>query len=203
MDNPFNRARFALSAPGLSDLRVGGGRELAFAGRSNAGKSSAINTITGIGGLARTSRTPGRTQQIVVFELDAQHRLVDLPGYGYAKVPMAVREHWGEELGRYFSRRDSLIGLVLVMDARHPLKDSDWLMLEACVERGLPVLALLTKADKLGRNDQQAALRQVRAQLAEAGATAAVRLFSSTKPPDLDALRGELARWLFEGTPPA
>ena len=114
-----------------------------------------------------------------------------------------VREHWGEELGRYFTMRDSLVGLVIVMDARHPLKDSDWLMLEACVERGLPVLALLTKADKLGRNDQQAALRTVRTQLAEAGATAAVRLFSSTKPPDLDGLRAELARWLFDGTPPA
>lgn len=202
MKNVFNRARFTLSAPQLPDLPADGGRELAFAGRSNAGKSSAINTLTGIGGLARTSRTPGRTQQIVVFELDEQHRLIDLPGYGYAKVPMAVREQWGAALGRYFNERQSLVGLVLVMDARHPLKDSDWLLLEACAERGLPALALLTKADKLGRNDQQSLLRQVRQRLAEGGAVVAARLFSSHRPMELDALRAELAAWLYEGTVP-
>jgi GTP-binding protein len=202
MKNPFARAQFALSGHRLADLPAGVGRELAFAGRSNAGKSSAINAITGINGLARTSRTPGRTQQLVVFTLDDSHRLVDLPGYGYAKVPMAMREHWGVELSRYFAERESLVGLVLVMDARHPLKDNDWVLLEACAERGLPAMVLLTKADKLSRSDQNLVLRQVRAKLAEGGALVAARLFSSSKPIDLDRLRGELSEWLFRSQPP-
>jgi GTP-binding protein len=202
MKNPFARAQFALSGHRLADLPASVGRELAFAGRSNAGKSSAINAITGINGLARTSRTPGRTQQLVVFTLDDSHRLVDLPGYGYAKVPMAMREHWGVELSRYFAERESLVGLVLVMDARHPLKDNDWVLLEACAERGLPAMVLLTKADKLSRSDQNLVLRQVRAKLAEGGALVAARLFSSSKPIDLDRLRGELSEWLFRSQPP-
>jgi GTP-binding protein len=202
MKNPFARAQFALSGHRLADLPASVGRELAFAGRSNAGKSSAINAITGINGLARTSRTPGRTQQLVVFTLDDSHRLVDLPGYGYAKVPMAMREHWGVELSRYFAERESLVGLVLVMDARHPLKDNDWVLLEACAERGLPAMVLLTKADKLTRSDQNLVLRQVRAKLAEGGALVAARLFSSSKPIDLDRLRGELSEWLFRSQPP-
>ena len=204
MKNPFARASFALSAPRLADMPKARGRELAFAGRSNAGKSSAINTITGIGGLARTSRTPGRTQHIVVFTLDEGHRLVDLPGYGYAKVPIEMRQQWGAELGRYFHQRESLVGLVLVMDARHPLKDSDWLMLEACAERGLPAMLLLTKADKLGQAERSTVLRHVRGRLAEGGALVAVRLFSSTRPLELESLRTELADWLFDDqAPPA
>lgn len=202
MKNPFARAEFLLSAHKLSDLPADEGRELAFVGRSNAGKSSAINAITGIGGLARTSRTPGRTQHLVVFTLDATHRVVDLPGYGYAKVPMAMREHWGQELGRYFQERRSLVGLVLVMDSRHPLKDNDWLLIEACADRGLPAMVLLTKADKMGRGEQQSTLRAVRASLTEGGALVAARLFSATKPMDLDGLRGELSDWLFRDTPP-
>lgn len=202
MKNPFNRARFVLSAPRMADMGADHGRELAFVGRSNAGKSSAINALTNIGGLARTSRTPGRTQQLVVFALDDEHRLVDLPGYGYAQVPMAVREHWGNEMGHYFQRRNALVGLVLIMDSRHPLKDSDWQMLDACARRGLPALCLLTKADKLNRNEQQSSLRQVRAALAEHDLRAAVRLFSATRPMELDALRAELAAWLFDGQPP-
>ncbi|MCK9488940.1 MAG: ribosome biogenesis GTP-binding protein YihA/YsxC [Xanthomonadales bacterium] len=203
MSNPFTRARFRLSGENLSHLPADSGRELAFAGRSNAGKSSAINTLTGIGGLARTSRTPGRTQHLVVFDLDEDHRLVDLPGYGYAKVPRAMREHWGRELGRYLNERASLAGLVVIMDSRHPLKDNDWLLLEACASRGLPALALLTKADKLNRSDQQRALQQVRKELAAAGAgDTAVRLFSSSKPERLDRLRGELADWLWRQVPP-
>lgn len=202
MKNPFNRARFALSAPRMADMGPDQGRELAFVGRSNAGKSSAINTLTNIGGLARTSRTPGRTQQLVVFALDESHRLVDLPGYGYAKVPMAIREHWGAELGNYFQRRVSLAGLVLIMDSRHPPKDSDWQMLDACAQRDLPALCLLTKADKIGRAEQATSLRRVRAALTERGLNGAVRLFSATRPIELDALRSELAAWLFDGQPP-
>lgn len=200
--NPFAAATFARSAPRLPDLPPDEGRELAFAGRSNAGKSSAINALTGVAGLARTSRTPGRTQQLVVFDLDARHRLIDLPGYGYAKVPVAVRAQWGQELGRYFRERQSLIGLVLVMDCRHPLKDSDWLLLEACADRGLPAMALLTKADKLGRSQQQTLLREVRARLAEGGALVAARLFSATRPVALEAIRNELGAWLFKDVAP-
>lgn len=203
MSNPFARAHFRLSGENLGHLPDDSGRELAFAGRSNAGKSSAINTLTGIGGLARTSRTPGRTQHLVVFDLDDEHRLVDLPGYGYAKVPRSMREHWGRELGRYLNERACLAGLVLIMDSRHPLKDNDWLLLEACASRELPALVLLTKADKLNRSDQQRALQLVRNALAEAGAVeTAVRLFSSSKPEGLDRLRAELADWLWRQVPP-
>ena len=197
------RASFLTSAPTLALCPAPTGHEVAFAGRSNAGKSSAINTLTGIHGLARTSRTPGRTQHLVVFDLDGSHRLVDLPGYGYAQVPQAMREQWGREMERYFRERQALAGLVLIMDCRHPLKDSDWQMLEACGRRGLPVLCLLTKADKLGHGAQQASLRQVRDALAGHGLPATVRLFSATRPVGLDALRAELAAWLFDGVPPA
>lgn len=203
VSNPFNRARFRLSGERRSDLPPDAGRELAFAGRSNAGKSSAINAIAGIGGLARTSRTPGRTQHLVVFDLDDDHRLVDLPGYGYAKVPTAVREHWGRELGEYFRERESLVGLVLVMDSRHPLKDSDWLMLEACADRGIPALALLTKADKLSRNEQQTTLRKVSSELRINGAPASARLFSALRPLDTEGTRTALADWLWRDQAPA
>lgn len=199
----FQAAAYSISATNLAQCPTDSAGEVAFVGRSNAGKSSAINALTNIGGLARTSRTPGRTQQLVVFTLDDEHRLVDLPGYGYAQVPMAVREHWGQEMERYFQHRGALVGLVLIMDSRHPLKDSDWQMLEACGQRGLPALCLLTKADKLSRSEQQSSLRQVRAALAEHGQRAAVRLFSATRPMDIDGLRAELAAWLYEGEPPA
>jgi len=202
MSNPLNPAQYLLSAHTTRQLPADGGTEVAFAGRSNAGKSSALNALTHRNGLARVSKTPGRTQQLVVFALDDEHRLVDLPGYGYAEVPMAVREHWGNEMGHYFQRRNALVGLVLIMDSRHPLKDSDWQMLDACAQRGLPALCLLTKADKLNRNEQQSSLRQVRTALAEHGTRAAVRLFSATRPMELDRLRGELAAWLYDNQPP-
>lgn len=115
---------------------------------------------------------------------------------------MALREQWGKDLAQYFDQRQSLVGLVLVMDARHPLKDNDWLLLEACAERSLPALVLLTKADKLNRNDQINLLRQVRQRLTEGGAVVAARLFSSHKPMHLDTLRGELTAWLYDGTLP-
>ncbi|WP_407275884.1 ribosome biogenesis GTP-binding protein YihA/YsxC [Halothiobacillus sp. DCM-1] len=147
-------AFFILSAPTPRELPADAGREIAFAGRSNAGKSTVINALTGQKGLARTSRTPGRTQLINLFGLgDDSQRLVDLPGYGYAKVPEAMRVRWGEALAAYFAERQSLAGVVVIMDIRHPLKETDRQMLAYALDRELPVLALLNKADKLSQNE--------------------------------------------------
>ena len=148
------RAFFMQSAPSPRELPADAGCEVAFAGRSNAGKSTVINALVGQKALARTSRTPGRTQLINLFGLgDEAMRLVDLPGYGYAKVPTAMRAHWGEALGAYFAGRQSLAGVVVIMDIRHPLKDTDRQMLDYALARELPVLALLNKADKLSQNE--------------------------------------------------
>src|SRR5262245_28516753 len=145
----YSQARFISSAAQPGDFPDDSGVEVVFAGRSNCGKSSAINAITGRRALARTSRTPGRTQLINFFELEPDRRLVDLPGYGYAKVSEDMRRYWRELIGAYFSGRSSLAGVVLIMDARHPLKDLDWQMLEHA--HGLPLHVLLSKADKLSR----------------------------------------------------
>lgn len=147
-------AFFILSAPTLRELPEDAGAEIAFAGRSNAGKSTVINALVGQKGLARTSRTPGRTQLINLFGLgDETRRLVDLPGYGYAKVPTAMRARWGQALGAYFAERQALAGVVVIMDIRHPLKETDRQMLDYALDRELPVLALLNKADKLSQNE--------------------------------------------------
>ncbi|MDG4868303.1 ribosome biogenesis GTP-binding protein YihA/YsxC [Guyparkeria sp. 1SP6A2] len=150
----FDAATFIKSAPRLADIGEDRGAEVAFAGRSNAGKSTALNALVGQKALARTSRTPGRTQMINLFGLggekeDARYRLVDLPGYGFAKVPQAVRRAWGESMAQYFAERQSLVGVVVIMDIRHPAKELDQQMLEYALSRGLPVLVLLTKADKI------------------------------------------------------
>ena len=137
-----------LSIPDPQQAPPDAGYEVAFAGRSNAGKSSALNALTQRKSLARTSKTPGRTQHLVFFELDGERRLVDLPGYGYAKVPEKVRRHWGLAMETYLSGRESLRGLVLMMDVRHPLTDFDKQMLQWCQHAGMPVHILLTKADK-------------------------------------------------------
>jgi GTP-binding protein len=147
----YPNVRFVTSANKVSQLPPDTGAEVAVAGRSNAGKSSAINAITQRKGLARTSKTPGATRLINFFELDAGRRLVDLPGYGYAKVSGAMREHWGSLLESYFAKRDTLQGTIIVMDVRHPLTDIDREMLELASSRDKPVHILLTKADKLGR----------------------------------------------------
>ena len=169
------------------------GVEAAFAGRSNSGKSSAINAITGRIALARTSKTPGRTQLINFFTLGESQRLVDLPGYGFAKVPPAMQQHWHELMSSYFEQRRSLHGLIILMDARHPLKDTDWMMLEWGNARGIAVHVLLSKADKLSQSESIKALRAVTAEL---GSKATAQLFSATTRRGVDDARKVLDRML-------
>ena len=159
--NPFHQTAFLQSAATSKQFVADEGSEIAFAGRSNAGKSSALNTLCMQKQLAKVSKTPGRTQLINFFQVNEHLRLVDLPGYGYAKVPEAIKIRWQKTLNHYFSERQSLKGLVLVMDARHPLKDSDQLILRWCQDYTLPCHLLLTKADKLNLRERQALLKQM------------------------------------------
>lgn len=159
--NPFRIASYVLSAHELKQLPRDAGIEVAIAGRSNAGKSSAINTFTDQKALARTSKTPGRTQQIVIFELDENRRIADLPGYGYAKVPLKLKAHWRKIMQRYFETRSCLKGVVLVMDIRHPMREFDQQMLSWCHAEEVPCHILLTKADKLKRGPAQSTLLKV------------------------------------------
>ena len=149
MQNSYRKAKFLLSCPSLKGCPDDNGYEVIFAGRSNAGKSSAINTLTEQKKLAKVSRTPGRTQHLVFFELDEQRRLVDLPGYGYAKVPDAVKQKWNQNMSEYFDNRNCLKGAILVMDCRHPLKPFDEMMLQWCIDNDVDTNILLTKSDKL------------------------------------------------------
>ena len=190
--NPYGSASYVISAHHLSQLPADSGYEVAFAGRSNAGKSSAINTLTEQKSLARISKTPGRTQQIVIFDLDEQRRIADLPGYGYAKVPEKLKEHWRQVMQRYFERRQCLRGVVLVMDIRHPMKPFDQQMLAWCAAARVPCHVLLTKADKLKRGPAQAALHKVRKVLPD-GATAQV--FSAKSGEGMDSLLQRLNQW--------
>lgn len=195
--NPFRQARFATSAHRLDQLPADTGAEVAFAGRSNAGKSSALNAICDQQGLARTSRTPGRTQLLNVFVLgDGRARLIDLPGYGYAKVPVAMREHWRGVIDAYLRTRASLCGLVLVMDARHPLKEFDRQMLEFGAASGRACHCLLTKADKLSRGEAARTLQAVRKELAGFAPGASAQLFSAQAGSGLDEARTRLLDWL-------
>ena len=204
MSNPFQRARYLLSAHNVSQLPPDGGFEVAFAGRSNAGKSTALNAICQQGSLARVSKTPGRTQQLVFFdfapkqnEAPANKYLVDLPGYGYAKVPKDLQAHWQTFIDRYFTTREALKGLVVIMDIRHPLKDYDLQMLGYAVNRGLPAHALLTKADKLGRGQQMQTMHAVRRELqSRFGDSVGVQVFSGESKQGVDEVRGVVAQWL-------
>lgn len=194
----YQTATFLISAPTLAKCPSDHGVEIAFAGRSNAGKSSAINALTQQRALARTSKTPGRTQLINFFTLqnDEQQRLVDLPGYGYAKVPEAMKKEWQAHLADYLRRRRSLAGLVLLMDVRHPLSDFDIQLLEMADDRELPVHILLTKADKLKQGPAKASLQQVKKRLAEWEDLVSVQLFSSLKRQGLDQAYGVMDRWM-------
>jgi len=195
--NPFRAAHYLRSAHRLDQLPPDAGAELAFAGRSNAGKSSALNVICDQQGLARTSKTPGRTQQLVVFPLDETHRLIDLPGYGYAKVPEKLRAHWREVIDTYLRTRESLRGIVLVMDARHPLKEFDRMMLEFVEATGRECLCLLTKSDKLSRGEGLRVIGAVRKELKALAPSATAQLFSSLNGGGVDEARTTLAGWLF------
>ena len=197
MSNPLEKARYLGSAHTPAQLPADGGREVAFAGRSNAGKSSALNALTRQNALARVSKTPGRTQQLVYFEVAPQRCLVDLPGYGYAKVPLEMKAHWERFLDHWFQTRQALRGLVVVMDIRHPLKEYDWQMIHYAVARGLPAHALLTKADKLGRGQQSQALQAVRNALVAGGVgQVGVQAFSSESKQGVDEARAVVAGWL-------
>lgn len=194
----YSHAKFVISAPDIKHLKQDIGIEVAFAGRSNAGKSSALNTLTRQRNLARTSKTPGRTQLINVFELAENQRLVDLPGYGYAKVPQKVKEKWQRSLGEYLEKRKSLQGLVVLMDIRHPFKDLDQQLIHWAVDSNIPVLALLTKADKLkaGKRKAQVLMAQ-EAALAFMG-DVTVRAFSSLTNIGLSDLENTLDYWFSQ-----
>jgi GTP-binding protein len=193
----FRHIGFLKSCAELSDLPADRGREIAFAGRSNAGKSSALNAISGVSGLARVSKLPGRTRLINLFALDGNLRLVDLPGYGYARVPEAERRRWGELLDGYFRTRRALAGAVLVMDVRHPLTDFDRQLLAFAAPLALPVHILLSKADKLGRAAGERSLAAVRKQLA---GRASVQLFSAHSGDGVEQARKLLTGWFLGDT---
>ena len=193
----FRNATFEISIAKPSGLPPPSGAEVAFAGRSNAGKSTALNALTRQNALARVSKTPGRTQQLVFFQVTPEAHLVDLPGYGYAKVPQDLQAHWQAFIDSYFRTREALKGLVVVMDIRHPLKDYDRQMLAYAVQRGLPAHALLTKADKLGRGQQAQTLQKVRKELAAAfGDSVSVQTFSGESKQGVDEARAVIGGWL-------
>ena len=194
-DTIYRRASFLVSAAKLSQTPPDAGFEVAFAGRSNAGKSSAINVLCDQKSLARTSKTPGRTQLLNFFALDQQRRLVDLPGYGYAKVSVNIKQDWQGSLAQYLEQRQCLRGLVLVMDVRHPLKPYDSQMLEWARHIQLPVHVLLTKADKLKRGPASNNLLKVQKELAGMSADFSVQLFSSLKRQGIEQAHQVLDRW--------
>jgi GTP-binding protein len=192
----FSTARFLASAYELRELPPDVGMEVAFAGRSNAGKSSAINALTHRRRLAFVSKTPGRTQTINFFDCGANRRLVDLPGYGYAAVPQKERAHWGELIGAYLQGRRSLRGLVLIVDARHALTPLDRQLLGWHAPSGQPVLVLLTKADKLGRSDAAKALAEAKRVLPELHPAAQAQLFSSVAATGQREASATVTAWL-------
>lgn len=205
MHTLYRQAHFLKSASELVQLPPDTGAEVAFAGRSNAGKSSALNTITEQKGLARTSKTPGRTQLINIFPVTDTLALVDLPGYGYAKVPEKIRSHWERTLPAYLSRRRSLRGMMLIMDIRHPLRDFDRQMLAWTAQGGPPVHILLTKADKLGRGAAGNTLLSVQKELDLNFPSTSVQLFSAATGQGVKEAHRVLDHWfgldLADGRP--
>lgn len=195
----LRKIEFSSGAPTLSALPADEGLEIAFAGRSNAGKSSAINIITDRKGMARTSGTPGRTQHINFFDLPVEgepRRLVDLPGYGYTKVAKSVRLKWEKTLHLYLETRESLRGLILLMDSRHPLTEGDQQMLNWCLAANMPTHILLTKIDKLKRNEAASTFAKVENALREHWPIASVQCFSATKRIGIEDAHVQIAHWL-------
>jgi GTP-binding protein len=190
----YPNVKFLTSAAEAHQLAPDTGREVAFAGRSNSGKSTAINTITQRTGLARVSRTPGRTQLINFFEILPDRRLVDLPGYGFAKVPEKVKEKWLQLMQHYFNVRESLVGLVLIVDSRRGLGAQDAAMLEWVLARGREAHVLLSKSDKLNRRDATRVLKETTAACADAAVT--VQLFSAHDKQGVEEARAVMDRWL-------
>ncbi len=193
--NAYRKATFLTSASSLDQLPPDTGLEVAFAGRSNSGKSSALNAITGRKRLARISKTPGRTQLINVFPFSESMALVDLPGYGYARVPAKLRDHWQRTLPAYLARRQALQGLMLIMDIRHPLREFDRQLLSWSQHAGLPVHILLSKCDKLRRGPARSAAEAVRRVLRADFPGANAQLFSAESGEGVDAARAVLDRW--------
>jgi GTP-binding protein len=201
VDHRYSSLTFLTGAASLRGLPPDEGLEVAFAGRSNAGKSSALNAVAARRALARTSKTPGRTQQINFFELDETHRLADLPGYGFAKAPLEVKRRWSQLVESYLRRRSCLSGLILLMDSRRPLTDLDRQMVDWCLEADVRLHVVLTKSDKLRYGAAQQALHSTERELASLGERVSVQLFSAPKRDGLDALRARIDGWLELATP--
>jgi len=201
----FNKAEFTQSAPSIRECPADIGAEVAFAGRSNAGKSSAINTLTENRKLARTSKTPGRTQLINMFALSENQRLVDLPGYGFAKVPLKMKQQWERHLTEYLLERQCLKGLILMMDIRHPMQEFDTIMLNSALQNEMPVHILLTKADKLKKGPANSTVLAVRKHMKDSGVDdlVSVQMFSSLKATGVKELKRTLTGWLNQIDEPA
>ncbi|NNM00548.1 MAG: YihA family ribosome biogenesis GTP-binding protein, partial [Gammaproteobacteria bacterium] len=195
---PWGQLAFRTSAARLGQLPADQGVEIALAGRSNAGKSSVLNRLASQRGLARTSKTPGRTQLLNVFEMPGGERVIDLPGYGFARVPDAVRDAWRRLIGSYLEQRASLAGLVIIMDIRHPLKEGDVELIDWCNGAGLPVHILLNKADKLKRGPARSQLLGVARELEQTGASASLQLFSALSGDGLADARAVIAELMAE-----
>lgn len=198
----FQQAKFLTSVAELKQLPPDKGCEVAFIGRSNAGKSSALNTITGIKNLARVSKTPGRTQMINFFSLDEQCccRLVDLPGYGYAKVPKIIQERWAQTIDVYLQNRECLRGLILVMDIRHPMKEIDQHVIAWTVSCGIPVHILLTKTDKLSTAAARKVLKEVEEQLKKYKDKVTLQLYSSLDRTGTEEAQTKISEWFCQQT---
>lgn len=195
--NPLKKAKFLTSCASIEQLVGDIGHEVAFVGRSNCGKSSLINALTEQGKLARISKTPGRTQLINFFELDETRRLVDLPGYGFAKVHESIRRNWESLIEGYFTKRDSLRGIVLINDIRHPLKDTDVQMLDWAQHYNVPVLLVLNKSDKYSNSQKSKQLNWVKSQLTQPDTH--IELASALKREGLDAINRQICDWLDIG----
>ncbi|AAU38604.1 MULTISPECIES: ribosome biogenesis GTP-binding protein YihA/YsxC [Basfia] len=191
----YHKTHFMTSAANIHQLPKDEGMEIAFAGRSNAGKSTALNALTNQKNLARTSKTPGRTQLINLFEVEPQYKLVDLPGYGYAAVPEQMKLQWQKSLGEYLQHRECLKGVVILMDIRHPLKDLDQQMIEWAVSSDLPVLLLLTKADKLSQSARSKQVKTVREAILPFQGDVQVEAFSAQNKIGIDKLAAKLDSW--------